>query len=30
MEVMNMKNTNFSLLDQLELPSYERRFEDYK
>ena len=23
-----MKNTNFSLLDQLELPSYERRFED--
>ena len=28
MEVMNMKNTNFSLLDQLELPSYERRFED--
>ena len=28
MEVMNIKNTNFSLLDQLELPSYERRFED--
>ena len=23
-----MKNTNFSLLDQLVLPSYERRFED--
>lgn len=28
MEVSNMKNTIFSLLDQLELPCYERRFED--
>ena len=23
-----MKNTNFSLIDQLGIPSYERRFED--
>ena len=25
---MNMKNTNFSLLEQLGIPSYERKFED--